>query len=334
MAELSAAYKSMIWYASKKGWFVFPTRGKAPLTTNGLLDATIDPRLIKAWAERWPDAGVAIRTGAASGFFVLDVDPRHGGTESLTELEQKHSPMPSTVEAITGGGGRHLLFRHPGKPIKNTESYPAPGLDIRGDGGYICAAPSLHASGRKYEWEVSSRPDTVQLADAPEWFLALLAAPKDDARDGAAPIPELIYEQHRNATLTSLAGSMRRRAASESVILAALLEANKQCVPPLDDEEVQMIAHSVTRYDPARQEPDGINLWDTIVGDRFQGPPPPGDENWDEFAADLEVGAMIYRLANIPIRDLTPAFEAAYLAKSFAALKAAIVSFEQAARNG
>ena len=62
------------------------------------------------WYGRWPDAGIGIVTGKGSGLAVLDVDPRHGGDDSLAALEREHGALPHTIEAITGGGGRHVYF--------------------------------------------------------------------------------------------------------------------------------------------------------------------------------------------------------------------------------
>lgn len=123
--------------------------GKHPRTKNGLKNATTDEKQIRAWWKRWPAANIGILTGAASGFIVLDVD--HGGEKTLDELQRQNGPFPKTMESITGGGGMHILFAHPGGKIRNKVRF-AEGLDIRGDGGYIVAPPSLHKSGKRYEW--------------------------------------------------------------------------------------------------------------------------------------------------------------------------------------
>lgn len=153
--------------------------GKHPRTPHGLKDASTDPDVIRHWwGKRWPGASIAIRTGAASGLDVVDVDPKKGGEDSLSALVQERGPLPVTVEALTGGGGRHLLFAH------DPDHDPAfgvgtdvfgPGLDARGEGGYIVAPPSLHACGRPYAWNVDAHPDEVPLAQAPEWLLAFFA---------------------------------------------------------------------------------------------------------------------------------------------------------------
>jgi hypothetical protein len=106
----------------------------------------------------WPDTGIAVRTGAESGLVVLDVDPQHGGDDTLAELLAAHGVLPITVECFTGGGGRHIYFRHPGGEVRNSAGKVGPGLDIRGDGGYVVAPPSPHPSGRRYEWSVDGHP--------------------------------------------------------------------------------------------------------------------------------------------------------------------------------
>lgn len=185
--------------------------------------------------------------GRESGLLVLDVDGDEGA-DSLHELEHRHGELPATVEALTGGGGRHIYFAHPGGTHRNTARTLGPGLDTRGDGGYVVAPPSPHPSGRRYEWSVDGHPEDVKLASPPAWLLA-------DAvkrRNGSAPkLGDAIPEGKRNDELTSLAGTMRQRGADEPAIAAALNETNRRrCRPPLEDAEVEQIAASVARYKP------------------------------------------------------------------------------------
>lgn len=139
--------------------------GKHPRTMHGTKDATTDPATIRAWWALWPGANVGIATGAASGLVVLDIDPRNGGDDTFAELLETLGRLPPTVEALTGGGGRHLLFRHPGGRIVGT---PGAGVDVKADGGFIVAAPSVHPSGRDYAWEMSSDPADVPVASLPD----------------------------------------------------------------------------------------------------------------------------------------------------------------------
>ena len=126
---------------------------------------------IRRWGRRWPDANVGVVTGAVSGLVVLDVDPRHGGGDSLAVLEGIHGVIPHTVESLTGGGGQHLYFRHPGTVIPCRSI--APGLDIKGDGGLVVSPPSTHISGRLYGWESGCAPGETPLADLPSWLQRL-----------------------------------------------------------------------------------------------------------------------------------------------------------------
>jgi hypothetical protein len=123
---------------------------KHPRTGNGLHAATTDQETIHRWWRRWPNANVAVRTGAISGLVVLDIDPEHGGNETLIQLLDRNGPMPTTIPINTGAGGRHLWFAHPGHPVRNSASQLGPGLDVRGDGGYVIAPPSVHVRGSRY----------------------------------------------------------------------------------------------------------------------------------------------------------------------------------------
>lgn len=164
LAEIATGYASI-------GWPIFPIKAgeKVPLTVRGFKDATTDADRIKTWWERWPNAGIGLATGEPSGVMVLDIDPRNGGNESLETILAKHGPLPETAECITGGGGRHVYFLHvPGTRCGKV----ADGIDRKADGGYVVLPCSLHPSGNTYEWEQSSTPELVGIADAPAWLVA------------------------------------------------------------------------------------------------------------------------------------------------------------------
>ncbi|HLL66823.1 MAG TPA: bifunctional DNA primase/polymerase [Micromonosporaceae bacterium] len=120
------------------------------LTCHGFYAATTDPDRVRAMFEAVPDGLLAIRTGAVSDRLVLDIDPRNGGRVDL-EL------MVPTATVATGGGGWHLHYRHPG--IAVPAKLPGhPGVDIKTDGGYTVAPPSIHpATKQPYRW-VGNRP--------------------------------------------------------------------------------------------------------------------------------------------------------------------------------
>ena len=141
--------------------------GKHPRTSRGLNDATKDEEQVARWWATWPDANVGIATGAVSGVVVLDVDPKNGGDDGLVGLREEYGNLPATRTVVTGGGGAHFYFRHPGEEIRNSAGRLGPGLDVRGDGGYVVAPPSVHVSGSSYEWA-----DSTPVAAPPDWLVA------------------------------------------------------------------------------------------------------------------------------------------------------------------
>ncbi|MEE8114925.1 MAG: bifunctional DNA primase/polymerase [Nitrososphaerales archaeon] len=229
----------------RRGFPVHPLKpkDKCPRTKNGFKDATTEVEIINRYWTNCPDANIGIRTGPQS-FVALDVDPENGGSHSLTQLEKRYGTLPKTWEQSTGGGGRHIMFEHPGSKVTSRVGF-APGLDMRGDEAYIVAPPSIHESGGRYEWVHS--PIENSLAPMPSWLLELVNNNHQLSPSVEGAIPEGL----RNTTLTSLAGSMRRRGMTEEGIKAALLEENShRCYPPLDKREVERIAKNVARYEP------------------------------------------------------------------------------------
>ena len=160
---------------------IFPVKegGKTPLTPHGLKDASLAVATITQWWQQWPQANIGLCTGSIAGFFVLDIDGADGEA-SLAQLEQAYALLPPTVEAITGGGGRHLYFQMPQHhKISCSAGKIGLGLDIRGDGGYIIAPPSIHPSGKTYAWSVDC---ANALAKAPEWLLRLIQTPATQSK--------------------------------------------------------------------------------------------------------------------------------------------------------
>ena len=206
---------------------------------------------INEWYRRWPTANVGIVTGSISGLVVLDIDPRHGGEQSLAQWEKAYEPLPLTLEARTGGGGRHLYFQHPGGVIHNRVGI-APGIDLRGDGGCVVAPPSIHSSGEAYTWVMGHEPGTLALAELPGWLSTLV---KSEARSpGHNPdhwrqvVKTGVAEGVRNNTLASLSGHLLAHDVDPDVVMELLLCWNRiRCSPPLDDDEVVNTVTSISR---------------------------------------------------------------------------------------
>ncbi len=134
-------------------------------------------------------SGVGVITGKVSGnLFVVDVDvgPGKEGDDTLRAIQMRHEDLPITAEVRTGGGGRHLYFRAPpGVLVKTGTDILGPGVDIRGEGGFVVAPPSVHPSGLQYLWDPFDNLAQPGIADAPDWLLDLVRA--DTPRPLAAP---------------------------------------------------------------------------------------------------------------------------------------------------
>lgn len=192
---------------------------KHPMTRNGLKNASRGDETIASWWREHPRANIGILTGEDSGLVVLDVDPRHDGEASLKALEAEFGPLPQTLKAKTGGNGWHFYFKHPGSKIPNKANLRS-GLDIRGDGGYIVAPPSIHASLQTYSWvDPHQEPATL-----PDWLLKLICARKvkpspisdrQDATQGSIP------EGGRNSSLLSIGGFLKSKGLDQAAIAKA-----------------------------------------------------------------------------------------------------------------
>jgi len=151
--------------------------GKHPTTPHGFKDFSTEERLARTWWERHPARGMALATGKPSGVWALDPDGEEG-MASLRALARERDPIPATPTSLTGGGGRHLLFRMPeGRDVRNSTSKVGPKIDVRGTGGYIVLPPSHHVSGRPYTWLQGRGPEDILVADAPGWLLDMVAPP-------------------------------------------------------------------------------------------------------------------------------------------------------------
>ena len=159
-------------YAAQ-GWPVFPCNplDKRPLTPHGFKDATTDPEQIKAWWTRWPNAMVGVPMGAATGTFCVDLDRKPNepdGVATWAKLESEHGQTPETRMHDTPSTGRHLLYKWCNDIRNHKLKERAPGIETRGEGGYIVVPPSVMADGKAYTGNAAA------IADAPDWLLKII----------------------------------------------------------------------------------------------------------------------------------------------------------------
>jgi len=218
--------------------------GKHPQTTHGVKDATAYPDHIKRrW--NWNIANIGVASGWDSNLIVLDIDGSDG-EQSLNKLERIYGRLPVT-RTVKTGQGRHYYFRYPdnlrvalyGK-IKNSKGKLGKGLDVRADGGYVIAPPSVHASGRRYEWI----DENVEIVPAPGWLLSKLT--EEDVAFTESPTEEQIQEGERNPALyKAVCGFFRSGMTQADALASALLLNERQCNPPKSEAEVRDIVARV-----------------------------------------------------------------------------------------
>jgi hypothetical protein len=250
--------------------------GKHPRTLHGLKDASTDQDVLRDWWRRWPDANIGIATGSESGLLVIDVDAKSSGLVSFSALLEKEGvddAQIATVTAETGGGGFHLLFCGPEGQVPNSAGKLAKGVDVRGDGGYIVAAPSTHASGKRYAWIDGAGPGQTKLATVPAELLARMrgdarTASADLRRESRVPVygpasPALIEEARKalarhgpatqgqggdQHTFTAMAVLTHDYALTEDESWPLAAEWNKTCAPPWDEDELRTKVGNAARY--------------------------------------------------------------------------------------
>jgi Predicted P-loop ATPase and inactivated derivatives len=226
------------------GFYVVPLNGKIPRKKGWQEAAHLE------WMPEWGAGNVGILAGEKSGIIVLDVDPKNGGDKSMAELENKHGKI-DTVTCMSGGGGWHYYFRYPeGAGIRNSVSGLGAGLDIKSNGGYIVAPPSVHPDTReKYVWAEGKAPWEKELAEIPQWLLSRLTK-KGQLLKGVGlnvvadgePIPE----GGRNDTLFRIACRLHRSGTPLEATMSEIKAENlSKCEPPLEDSEVETIVNGI-----------------------------------------------------------------------------------------
>ena len=245
---------------------IFPLKGKIPLTAHGCKDATRDRDQVESWWDQYPLANIGIATGEINGLLVIDVDVKHDqgkyGDESLKALESELGELPETWVAITGSGGLHYYFRYPeGHDIRNSASQLAQDIDIRAQGGYVVAPPSVHPdTGRLYEWECGSDPEETPLAELPEKWLQRLekkvtGEALGDSQKKLFEIPETVSVGARNDTLFRYGASLRAKSVPAIETYKLMDQFNKdKCSPPIPAGELQKIYDSVMKYQAGSSE--------------------------------------------------------------------------------
>jgi len=305
--EINNCLEAALKYASI-GFSVIPTSQDKipPIKWKKYEQQRADEKTIREWWKKYPNANVGIVTGAISGIVVVDV-----------ENSGRIDDLPKTVCSKTGGGGWHFFYRHPNELIRNSGRIREL-TDIRGDGGYVVVSPSLHLSGKKYEWINS--PDEMEFSEYPSELFPVLKRTISLDRDWKSIVEKEILVGSRNDTATSIIGKILSTLPQElwsTIGWGGLKEwNNKQCVEPLDEEELLGVFKSIGGLELAKREKKEVVSFENI--DRIKKVEKPEREvsffEWQETIKDnfpdllfpAEVALSI--IAQILIKDITNPF--------------------------
>lgn len=254
----------------RRGWSVFPI---SPVSKKPLVDwyefqeRHATEREIDQWWRKFPSAGVGIVTGKISGLVVLDVDPKHGA-----DVNYIYKTFPSSIVAKTGGGGGHFYYRYPeGEDIRNSvgkKNGVQTGYDVRANGGYVVAPPSLHPSGRRYEWLETAK----KASPVPAKLLEMVQPHTELNGNATSKEPWLadalrgVGEGARDDTAARLAGYYLSKGIGADVVLETLRNWNDKNDPPLTDADLEKVVASVQKTrsrNPKKVENQGRDLEDS-----------------------------------------------------------------------
>lgn len=257
--------------------------GKAPLVSWREFQKTRPSTdQVTSWWTQWPLANIAVLTGAISGLGVVDLEH-----EGIPEAERLGIWSP--LKAYTGKGW-HYYFRHPGERLGNKVAFKkVRGLDVRGDGGYVMAAPSRHATGRRYTW--ASAPTVGgQLPAFPSALFADSVA-TETGKTVKAPLDIAealggLANGNRNNTLAQVVGKLHRGRWTPSDIRSLLLPHALRVQFP--EGELDTIIGSVTRYPVAITGSGRGGLVRDGAGQPVSGNQPPAKLIVRTFGADWD----------------------------------------------
>jgi hypothetical protein len=219
------------------------------------------------WFDQYPDANIGIVTGIISNLVVFDLD-----SEDAVEYAEAEGGFPDTPKVKTGKG-YHVYMRHPGFEIRNSVNKKLD-IDIRADGGFVVAPPSIHGSGRQYQWEPGFSIHDIKPTACEPWMIEYLQNISSPDKQKPTPEPavnppqdnsgtrnndsETLYsellkngaqEGMRNQSATSLTGHLFAKGLAADEVWSILMLWNSKNTPPTDHGELQKTFESVRRLD-------------------------------------------------------------------------------------
>lgn len=230
------------------GWSVIPVGiNKIPLVKwEKYQKAKPIKEEVLGWFQKYPHVNLGVVTGRISGIVVIDIDPRHGGSN-------KNFKDIKTVISKTGGGGWHYYFKYE-EGIDNKTGIKE-GIDVRGEGGYVVVPPSSHQSGNNYEWVAA--PGEVEIAPLPDFLRELIVQKKPANSTSTDTVINGVNEGQRNDSAASLAGELLNKYPVRewnAKVWPLLCGWNTNNNPPLPEDELRRVFESISKRELAKRE--------------------------------------------------------------------------------
>jgi len=244
------------------GWSIIPVdshnKGGAPFSWKEYQERRASLEEALSWWKRWPDYGIAIVTGGISNLVVADLDC-HGEQNGIAVAEARFGLEATGPYVVTGGDGQHLYFLHPGFCVRNRTGAGAlaPGVEIKGDGGFVYAPPSVHPSGKEYIWN-DAPWDGVAIPPCPEQMIKLLRETPAQASAGSGDALDNLLagvaEPGRNAATARLAGRYFALGMNHEEVLILLTGWNQRNTTPLEPKELARVVDSIHKRERAKHD--------------------------------------------------------------------------------
>jgi hypothetical protein len=258
---------SALWYVKNMNWSVIPIgKDKKPLVKwEEFQKRKPTEEEINNWWKAYPNANIGIVTGKVSNLAVLDIDDPNIDNDIIHGIEEFLNPPT----CITPRGGRHLYFTYPDIDLRNAASI-IPKVDIRAEGGYVVAPPSIDGSNKIYTWEPNKKINEITLTAFPQVIIALTTV--NMYKQEVTNIEEMFVEGRRDEDMFHMANIMVKGGANPSEIKVALTNLAMSCVPPFDIKEIPIKIESAMKRAAKRERnlTDEVRRWVDIQDGYFE----------------------------------------------------------------
>ena len=244
--------------------------GKHPRTRNGINDATASPDAVRAWQARWPDANWAVATGRVNDLVVIDIDPRHGGYDSLRGVRgstAQRGALPETLTVVDWGRRSSHVLPEPARGDRTratTGRKWLKGVDVKSDGGYVICQRASHISGGRYTWiNWHDDPSTCHLTSSQTFPRVTSRSPPGRTSSDTYTILQGVPRggARRHAVPRGLSAASSARGQGSARGRGVDLGGGRNCTPPFPEDEAMRKVDQALRQERYERVRTGWSRW-------------------------------------------------------------------------